>query len=212
VLYDNMKTVSLGRDAEGQPIWQDQFADFAARYGFAPKCARPYRAKTKGKVERTIGFIRRSFLVGRRFSDLADANAQLAAWVREANHRRHGTHGEVVQDRFAQEQPLLIPLRRGLPACERVVTRRVDAEGAIAYGSNHYELPRGFRGRTLTVRDDGRRLRVCDGAALICEHPLLSGRGQRAKRAGVPLKRQPEPSPLLVVERRALAIYDEVAT
>ena len=49
VLYDNMKTVSTGRDAEHQPIWQRDFADFAARYGFAPKCAQPYRAKTKAR-------------------------------------------------------------------------------------------------------------------------------------------------------------------
>ena len=77
IVYDNIKTVTTGRNAESDPIWQRSFADFAGRYGFTPKCARPYRAKTKGKVERTIGFIRRSFLAARTFTDITDANAQL---------------------------------------------------------------------------------------------------------------------------------------
>ena len=185
ILYDNMKTVTTGRDAESEPIWQRSFTDFAGRYGFTPRCARPYRAKTKGKVERTIGFIRRSFLAGRTFTDITDANAQLKTWLAEVNTRRHGTHGDFVHERFAVERPLLIQLRRDMLVIERVVERTVDAEGAIVYESNHYELPRGFRGRTLTVRDDGRRLRVFDAGALICEHELLLGRSLRAKRAHV---------------------------
>lgn len=181
IVYDNMKTVTTGRDVEGQPIWQRSFADFSGRYGFTPKCARPYRAKTKGKVERTIGFIRRSFLAGRTFTDITDANAQLATWLAEVNTRRHGTHDDFVHERFAAERPLLIQLRRDMLAIERVVRRTVDAEGAIVYESNQYELPRGFRGRTLTVRDDGRRLRVFDAGALICEHELLNGRSLRSQ-------------------------------
>ena len=210
VLYDNMKTVSTGRDAEHQPIWQRDFADFAARYGFTPKCAQPYRAKTKGKVERAIGFIRRSFLPGRVFTDLHDANVQLAAWLAQVNTRRHGTHGELIHERYAKERALLTPLRTGMPAVERSAMRVVDAEGAITYAANVYELPRGYRGRTLLVREDGRRLRVYDGSALICERELLSGRGQRARRVPpdvVSLKERQR----IVVERRALDVYDELA-
>lgn len=208
VLYDNMRTVTSGRDGEGRPIWQRDFADFAGRYGFRPSCARPYRAKTKGKVERTIGFIRRSFLAGRTFVDKADADAQLAAWLRESNQRRHGTHGEFVNERFAREQPLLIAVRAGMARRERVVTRVVDAEGVVTYDTNAYELPRGYRGRELTVRDDGRTLRVCAGNALIYQHDLAPGRGERIKRHDVvaPVSKQTEP----IIPRRSLDVYDEV--
>ncbi len=209
IVYDNMKTVTTGRDAESEPIWQRSFADFAGRYGFTPKCARPYRAKTTGKVERTIGFIRRSFLAGRTFTDIVDANAQLKSWLAEVNTRRHGTQGEFVHERFAAERPLLIQLRGDMLTIERVVARTVDAEGAIVYESNHYELPRGFRGRTLTVRDDGRRLRVFDAGALICEHELLNGRSLRAKRAHIAEARL-RTLPPVIVERRALEAYEEL--
>jgi len=214
VLYDNMKTVTVGRDGSFQPIFQREFADFAARYGFTPRCAQPYRAKTKGKVERTIGFVQSSFLPGRTFRDLVDANAQLAEWLAEANRRVHRTHGEVVSERFAREAPLLIPLRPGMPLVAKTALRVVDAEGCISYAANRYELPRGYRGRTLLVRDDGMQLRVYDGNALICEHAILPGRDGRARRA--------ESTPTAVaslqgyravtVERRSLALYDELAS
>jgi transposase len=208
ILYDNMKTVTTGRDGDGEPIWHRSFADFAGRYGFAPKCARPYRAKTKGKVERTIGFIRRSFLTGRTFTDVGDANSQLSTWLAEVNTRRHGTHEELVHERFVLEQPLLSRLRPAMLISDRVVTRTVDAEGAVVYQSNYYELPRGYRGRELTVRDDGRRLRVFDAGALICEHELLVGRFERSRRSRVDeiVKRT---SPVLV-ERRALDVYEDL--
>lgn len=65
VLYDNMKTVVIERDAYGpkQHRFQPGFLDFAGHYGFRPELCRPYRAKTKGKVERMNGYIRRSFYV-----------------------------------------------------------------------------------------------------------------------------------------------------
>ena len=48
VLYDNMKTVVLARDAygEGEHQYQPGFLDFAKHYGFLPKLCRPYRAQT----------------------------------------------------------------------------------------------------------------------------------------------------------------------
>lgn len=210
ILYDNMRTVTTGRDGEGKPIWQKNFADFAGRYGFRPSCARPYRAKTKGKVERTIGFIRRSFLTGRSFEDLADANAQLRIWLLEMNARRHGTHGEIVEDRFAVEKPLLIPLRNGMNNVERIVTRIVDAEGAITYAANVYELPRGYRGRELTVRDDGHYIRIYAGAALVCEHKLMFGRGERTRRREITGPTTIERSTSSDVSRRSLQVYEDL--
>jgi hypothetical protein len=207
VLYDNMKTVTIGRDEDAKPIWQREFINFAGRYGFTPKCARPYRAKTKGKVERTIGFIRHSFLPGREFADLADANAQLQQWLVEANQRIHRTHGERVDERLARERVLLIPLRP-MPPIERVTSRVVDAEGTITYEANRYELPRGYRGRTVVVRDDGRELRIFDREALICRHPLFVGRGEVLRRAKIV---ELDAYRNIVVERRPLSVYDEAA-
>jgi transposase len=103
ILYDNAKVVVLARTLDG-PRFAPALLDFAGRYGFAPRLCRPYRAKTKGKVERSIGYLKDRFLVGRTFTDLEDLNAQLLAWLDgTANRREHHTTGERPIDRLARE-------------------------------------------------------------------------------------------------------------
>ena len=196
--------------AVGQAV--DEFADFSALYGFEVKCARPYRAKTKGKVERAIGFIQTSFLPGRTFTGLEDGPFQLDDWLVEANTRIHRTHGEVIEERFPREAPLLIPLRRDLQIVAKREVRRVNAEGFVEYRARRYELPKGNRGRTVVIRDDGQQVRIYAGDKLLCEHPAAPGRGQISHLRAVALMPSLERElRTLTVERRPLAIYDEVS-
>ncbi|MFC4766976.1 IS21 family transposase [Effusibacillus consociatus] len=75
VLYDNMKTVITGRDEQGHPIWNERFDRFACHHGFLLKSCRPYRARTKGKVENGIGYVRKNFWPRvRAFTGLDDLN------------------------------------------------------------------------------------------------------------------------------------------
>jgi transposase len=120
-LYDNMRTVVHQRDGYGEGLhrFHPGLNDLAHHYTFLPKLCRPYRAKTKGKVERCIGYIRRSFFVPllSRYTqldqalDLAGLNLEFARWLAvTANARVHGTTGEVPSERLAPEQASLQPL------------------------------------------------------------------------------------------------------
>lgn len=121
VLYDNMKTVVLERDVygEGQHRYHAGFLDYARHSGFIIKLCRPYRARTKGKVERFNGYLRRSFYVplasrlrqsGQQL-DVITANIEVAHWLRKvANARVHGTTQERPAERLQQEAPCLQPL------------------------------------------------------------------------------------------------------
>lgn len=120
-LYDNMKTVVIERDAYGpkQHRFQPGFLDFARHYGFVPELCRPYRAKTKGKVERMNGYLRRSFyvpLVARLRQvgltlDVTTANVEVQRWLREvADTRIHGTTGLRPGEQLRQERSALQPL------------------------------------------------------------------------------------------------------
>ena len=102
VLYDNMKTVVLERDAsgKGEHRFHSGFLDYARHYGFVIKLCRPYRARTKGKVERFNGYLRRSFYVplmtqlkqAGLILDVVTANTEVRRWLKEiANQRIHGT-------------------------------------------------------------------------------------------------------------------------
>lgn len=210
VLYDNMKTVTVGRDDDFQPVLQSDFADFSALYGFTVKCAKPYCPKTKGKVERTIGFVQTSFLPGRAFTaGLDDAQRQLDEWVADVNTRVHRTHGEVIDERFAREAPLLTLLRPDLGVIGVRTTRRVNAEGFVDYHGSRYQVPAGHRGKTVLIRDTGEHVRIFAADALLYEHPSAAGRGQVLRIAALApsLARQLE---TIVVEHRPLAVYDEV--
>ena len=63
-----------------------QFEDFAGFYGFKPILCRPYRGQTKGKVERTVQFVRDNFMVGIKYNSLADLNGQALAWCNKCSY------------------------------------------------------------------------------------------------------------------------------
>jgi transposase len=120
ILYDNMKTVLIDRDAygRGQHRFHAGFREFAKHHGFSPRMCAPYRAQTKGKVERFNRYLKESFVwpLESRLKPLgftldADtANAEVGVWLRDvANMRVHAETKERPIDRFAREQPFLLP-------------------------------------------------------------------------------------------------------
>jgi transposase len=91
ILYDRMKTAVVGEDPDGLVVYNRSLLDLARHYGFHPRACRPYRAKTKGKVERPFRYIREDFFLGSTFRDLDDLNARLRAWLDNvANARTWG--------------------------------------------------------------------------------------------------------------------------
>jgi transposase len=121
VLYDNMRTVVLERHGygRGRHRFHPGFLDFARHCGFRPRLCAPYRAQTKGKVERFIRYLRHSFYVplASRLAqeglivDRETANLTVGRWLREvANVRVHGTTGEIPAERLAIERVQLQPV------------------------------------------------------------------------------------------------------
>src|SRR5439155_1709051 len=64
-VFDNMKTVTLGRGPDGQPRWNPAFARFAAELGFHPELCDPHAPQQKGTVENLVKFVKTNFLPGR---------------------------------------------------------------------------------------------------------------------------------------------------
>ena len=126
VLYDNMRTVVTDRDQYGPGLhrYNRTFLDFAHHHGFLPRLCRPYRAKTKGKVERFIGYLRASFYIPLASQlrpeglkvDRDTANARVGTWLHEvANARVHATTGEIPLVRLELERERLQPMPTSWP-------------------------------------------------------------------------------------------------
>jgi transposase len=111
LLFDQMKAV-ITRDLRlegGALICNAEFLRFAHHWGFTPRACRPYRAQTKGKVERPVRYVRGNFVYGRTFLHDADLDHQRHHWLeRVANVRVHATTRERPRDRFDREERLLL--------------------------------------------------------------------------------------------------------
>ena len=141
ILYDRMKTAVIG-EAGGSIVYNKALIDFARHYGFQPKACRPYRAKTKGKVERPFRYIREDFFLARSFRNLDDLNAQLRHWLDTiANPRVHATTQRVVNEAFAVEKPhlKLLPLAPFRSVLK--LERRVSHEGMVSVGATFTASP-----------------------------------------------------------------------
>jgi DNA replication protein DnaC len=133
VLFDQMRAV-ITRDLRlegGTLVENAEFTRFAAHWGFTPRACRPYRAKTKGKVERPIRYLRENFLYGREFIGDADLNGQCEQWLlRVANVRLHQTIQARPLERFTNdEQHTLqsLPSSSYLSLVLRTGTRRTQS-------------------------------------------------------------------------------------
>jgi transposase len=111
VLFDQLKAVIVEdhRPGGGRLLENAEFARFAAHWDFRIRACRPYRAQTKGKIERPVSYLRSNFLYGRTFLDDADLADQCTRWLAEvANARIHGTTGERPDLRFARDEQLVL--------------------------------------------------------------------------------------------------------
>ncbi|WP_111735876.1 IS21 family transposase [Roseovarius amoyensis] len=213
ILYDRMKTAVIGEDEAGVATYNASLVALLNHYGAVPRACQPYRAKTKGKVERPFRYIRQDFFLARTFRNMDDLNVQFDAWRTEvANPRVHATTRRVVDEAFAEEVPHLkqhpaIPYSAVLS-----VERRVSKDGMIAVGGNFYSVPDTTRRRTLEVQHHATELRIYEDSQLIACHPVLEGKARR--RVDPAHRKAPPPRPSLSRPsqglRRPLEFYGAV--
>jgi transposase len=121
ILFDNAKSIILERDAygEGKHRWNPQLLAQAKDYGYKLRVCRPYRAKTKGKVERFNHYLKNSYILPLATTlkqngldlDVDLCNAKIGAWLHDIAHQRiHGTTQEKPQVRLEEERHYLLPL------------------------------------------------------------------------------------------------------
>lgn len=210
VLVDNQKSAVVKPAHEGQPTFNERFLDLAAHYGFAPRACRPYRARTKGKDERMVGYIKQHFFVRyRQFESWTHLNQLAEIWLREeADRRVQGTVKEVVAERFERERLTLKPLPVKRYDTSYLELRRASWDGYVDVYGNRYSVPAQLAGQTVTVRiglDD--TLRVFQGETLVAMHLL------QEKSAGwctIPEHHADLWKDFQRVEQRPLTIYAEV--
>src|ERR1700761_1925095 len=180
ILYDRMKTAVIGEDADGLVIYKRPPVDLPRHYGFQPGACPPYRAKTKGKVERPFRYIREDFFLGGVFRNLDDLNEQLRRWLDTGDNASvHATINRVVNEAFAEEKASLNVLPAGTYRAVLRLERRASHEGMISVGSNLYSVPDTTRRRVFEVHVLADEIRIFEDGALVAPHAPLEGRGEK---------------------------------
>lgn len=211
VLVDNQRAAVVSHRPDDGARFNERFVDLAGHYGFTPRACRPYRARTKGKIERMVGYVKQHFFVRyRAFDSWAHLNQLAEAWLRdEADQRLHGTVNEVVAARFELEAPVLTALPATRYDTAYRESREVSWDSYIEVRGRRYSVPSELVGRSVTIRlalDN--TCRVLDGECLVAQFTLVTDGHDWVTTPGHhgPLWEQ-----TLGVEQRSLAIYDEVA-
>jgi len=149
ILYDNMKQIVIKRLLKQEDSeLNKQFEDFAGFYGYKPVLCRPYRGQTKGKIERTVAFVRDNFMTGIKYNSLDDLNGQAIAWCNKVNAKVHGTTNKVPFERLKYEP--LSPLKREY-IIDKINLRRVGKDCLISYAQNQYSVPAEYVGKDVAV-------------------------------------------------------------
>jgi transposase len=171
LLYDNLKSAVLER--VGQAIrFNPELLAFAAHHGFEPRPVGIARGNEKGRVERSIRYIREAFFAAREFADLEDLNAQARAWCEGQAADRPWPEDSAlsVRQAFEAERASLMALpERAYPLGERVAVQ-VGKTPYVRFDLNDYSVPHTHVRRTLAVLADQTRVRVFDGAHEIACH------------------------------------------
>ena len=182
VLFDNAKALVEHHDAATREVrFNARLHAFARYWGFAPRACAPYRARTKGKDERGVGYVKRNAVAGRRFPSWGAFVAHLEQWNREiADVRVHGTTGELPLVRFADEAGALRPLGGRAPFGQlRDLIRKVRPDCAIDLDTNSYSVPWRLVGETVQVVVLAGRVIVRHAGEVVADHPVCEGRRQR---------------------------------
>lgn len=218
ILYDNMAQVRL----PGGKL-NPKMLDFLSVAGITPKTHRPYRPRTKGKVERAVHYVKDNFIKGREFADFADLGAKGRAWMnRTANPRTHATTGRVPFECLAEEGLLPIDVLRGYVPVERG-ERTVNSEGYVLFGGSRYSVPPRSVGQKVVVEGKFGKITVLEGKTIIAEHRQAPGKGESVcdplhaaemwkltlDREDVP-KANPAKLLVQIPDQRPLTVYEEV--
>lgn len=162
VLTDIIRSVVTRRDADGNPVWQADYAALMGAVGFCTKLCKPRRLFTKGKVERLVRFVKGNFLAGRSFTDLASLNEEALLWCAEQEGRWRRVAGLAPRREheaacMAVARPLAATAEAERYLCPR---RKVSFDGFACFEGRRYGVPYWYEGRERRVGREGRVVHV----------------------------------------------------
>lgn len=178
ILYDNMKTV-VTKHSPVEIRFNRTFEDFLAYYGIVPKACKPHRPQTKGKVERTVLYLKNNFFQRKHEPNLAALNHDIRKWLDNiANQKRNQTTNEPPVQRLQHEQTFLQTWgTKPLFPTSHWEIREVSRDCFISYLGKKYSVPFRYAGQKVKVKVTlDYQIEIYDEQECIAHHPMLTGK------------------------------------
>ena len=188
VLFDNTRALVDRHDRETREVtFNAKLKAFAQHWGFTPKACAPYRARTKGKTENGVGYVKKNAVAGRTFATWDAFEAHLVAWTRDtADVRIHGTTGEPPLERFQREEARALKSIVGRPPFQttRELLRTVGNDCSVDVDTNAYSVPWRLIGESVRVLVTAEVVRVNHAGREVAVHQRRKGKRERAREDG----------------------------
>jgi transposase len=173
LLGDNARPLVRARDrATGTVLFQPAYLAFCRDWDVQPRACAPYRARTKGKTEAGVKYVKHNGLADQPFDSFVALEQHLAAWMTIADQRRHGTTREAPLVRFERDERVrLRPLpARSLPRREQRLRRRVALDALIDVDTVRYSVPHRLVRDHVDVVIAEQIVQVFHGSLLVATH------------------------------------------
>lgn len=179
LLFDNLKSVVINRVGEAIQF-NETFLSYASKVGFEPRPVSIRRGNEKGRVERSIRYIRDNFFAARQFDSLENLNAQAREWMITLAGKRKCPHDKdlTVQQAFQQEKEILRPITVPLPNTEESILVRVPKTPYIRFDGNDYSVHPDAVCQSVRVLISKNSLLVTDGDRNLAIHERCYDKGK----------------------------------
>ena len=203
ILTDNMKSVVIKRDFDGNPIWQKDYEDFMKTVGFQTKLCKPRHPFTKGKVERLVRFVKENFLVGRSFLDITDLNQSALDWCNRQNAVYHRATDCVPQQ---LHETSCSKRTASLLETQQIFRylcplRKISFDGFVNYEGRRFGVPYRYTGSLVRVRRENTQLYIysADARSLLVTHTVTWSKQDRYCKDQYANPEQPEEFPTAAI-------------
>lgn len=173
VLGDNAKALVIENNRQAGTVrFHPAYVDFCQHWDVQPKACGPYRARTKGKTESGVKYVKRNALAGREFEAFSALEMHLSEWIRNADERIHGTTHEKPSERFERDEKSAL---RALPARppprrQQLLRRRVANDSLVDVDTVRYSVPHTLIREHVEVLLGDDEVSIFHGATRVATH------------------------------------------
>ncbi|WP_207755119.1 IS21 family transposase [Alkaliphilus hydrothermalis] len=180
LIIDNPKALVISHEKDKEVKYNESTLMLSMHLGTELNACRPYRARTKGKVEKPYQYIEEQFIKGSSFKSMIELNFAAKEFINTWNKEINGTTKRSPDDMFLEEIEYLLPLPNKRFMNTNMCKRKVSLDSMVSVDSNKYSVPVKYVDKSVRIRKVyGFRLEIyTEALEKIAEHEIITGKGK----------------------------------